>query len=66
MADGSWPVDARDEAHDADEASAPAGGRTTGNQALRLYDPLIVFLAGVLMTLGVAMVYSASVNVDGS
>lgn len=32
----------------------------------RLYDPSIVFLAGVLMTLGVAMVYSASVTVEGA
>lgn len=32
----------------------------------RLYDPTIVFLAGALMTLGVAMVYSASVTVEGA
>lgn len=31
-----------------------------------LYDPAIVFVAGALMTLGVALVYSASVTVEGS
>ena len=32
----------------------------------RLYDPGIVFIVGVLMTLGVVMVYSASVTVQGA
>lgn len=32
----------------------------------RLYDPYVVFIAGALMTLGVAMVYSASATVDGA
>jgi cell division protein FtsW len=32
---------------------------------VRLYDPLVIFIAGALMALGVAMVYSASVTVDG-
>jgi cell division protein FtsW len=31
----------------------------------RLYDPAVIFIAGALMALGVAMVYSASVTVDG-
>ena len=34
--------------------------------AVRMYDPTVLFLAGVLMTLGVAMVYSASVTVQGA
>lgn len=34
--------------------------------ATRLYDPGVIFLAGALMTLGVAMVYSASVTVHGA
>ncbi|MCK4341811.1 MAG: FtsW/RodA/SpoVE family cell cycle protein [Phycisphaerae bacterium] len=32
----------------------------------RLYDPSVVFIVGVLMALGVAMVYSASVTVQGA
>ncbi|MBK9126555.1 MAG: cell division protein FtsW [Phycisphaerales bacterium] len=32
----------------------------------RRYDPVIVFIAGVLMTLGVAMVYSASTSVQSA
>jgi cell division protein FtsW len=32
---------------------------------VRLYDPMIILIAGALMGLGVAMVYSASVTVDG-
>ena len=32
----------------------------------RLYDPAVIFIAGALMTLGVAMVYSASVTVHGA
>ncbi len=35
-------------------------------RAERLYDSSVVFIAGVLMTLGVVMVYSASVTVDGA
>jgi cell division protein FtsW len=31
----------------------------------RLYDPAVIFIAGALMALGVAMVYSASVTVEG-
>ncbi len=33
--------------------------------ATRLYDPAVLFICGVLMTLGVTMVYSASVTVAG-
>jgi len=33
--------------------------------ASRLYDPVVVFIVGLLMALGVVMVYSASVSVDG-
>jgi len=32
----------------------------------RLYDPVVVFVAGALMAIGVAMVYSASVTVEGA
>ncbi len=32
----------------------------------RLYDPGVIFIAGALMTIGVAMVYSATVTVQGA
>lgn len=35
-------------------------------RAGRLYDPVIVFVVGVLMTIGVVMVYSASVTIRGA
>jgi cell division protein FtsW len=38
----------------------------SATRATRLYDPTIIFLAGALMTLGVVMVYSASVTVQGA
>lgn len=37
----------------------------TGATVERLYDSAVIFVAGALMALGVAMVYSASVSVDG-
>jgi len=46
-------------------ASAAANAGTT-LWVTRYYDPALVFTAGALMTLGVAMVYSATVTIEGS
>ena len=48
------------------EAPATTSHRSRPTDGTRLYDPAIVFTVGVLMTLGVAMVYSASVTVKGA
>ncbi|MEW6250276.1 MAG: FtsW/RodA/SpoVE family cell cycle protein [Planctomycetota bacterium] len=68
MADAAWaegepnPADAADN----DGAVGRAGmDAVPGVIAPRLYDPVIVFLAGVLMSLGAVMVYSASATVEG-
>ncbi len=39
--------------------------REAGVTVERLYDPTVILIAGILMALGVAMVYSASATVEG-
>lgn len=53
MADSTLPAGS---ARARDAAAGVAGGR--------LYDPVVTFIVGLLMALGVVMVYSASVSVD--
>lgn len=50
------------------DADAPRIGRSVESPPVSsaLYDPVVVFIAGVLMVLGVTMVYSASVTVQGA
>ena len=42
------------------------GPHTSRTRSPRLYDSVVVFVGGVLMVLGVVMVYSASVTVQGA
>jgi len=46
--------------------AAAADHSGTAVVVTRYYDPVLVFTAGALMTLGVAMVYSATVTIEGS
>lgn len=63
--DTDAPRNGRDGRRDAD---APRGGRRVEGSPVSsaLYDPVVVFIAGALMVLGVTMVYSASVTVQGA